>query len=151
MFNIQSWELFSSRQHFCLTERSDTQCNKYCYQILDDEALWWRLKSHFCPAALLSKVFLYTDCGVCCHCGPHSTVVHSRVWHCSRGDVQMDLGLVLIHFNLQSRDFKNSYLSWSRVWHDDPWWFSWILSIPEEIIIRFQSRVCVGQSNRAVF
>ena len=94
------------------------------------------------------KVFVQSF-GVSCHCGLQSTVVHSRVWHCSRGDLQMDL--FFLHCNLQSR-FWNCYCSRSRVLDEELWWFSWILSIPEEIIIAISFFVVfVGQSNSAAF
>ena len=107
------------------------------------DSLWWRMRSIvFAP-----QVFVQS-CVVSCHCGLHSTVVHSRVCHCSRGDDHVDL--VLLHFNAQSRGWS-SYLSWSRVWEEDLWCLSWILSIPEEIIPWVHCGVVRGQSNSAAF
>ena len=53
------------------------------------------------------KVFVQSF-AVSCHCGLQSTVVHSRVRHCSRGDLQIHL--FVLHCNLQSR-FWDCYVS----------------------------------------
>ena len=94
------------------------------------------------------KVFVQSF-GVSCHCGLQSTVVHSRVCHCSRGDLQMHFGFIITHFDRQS---IVCVILCSIVKDKELWWFSWILSIPEEIITSSSLfGVCVGQSNSAVF
>ena len=87
---------------------------------------------------------------VCCHCGPHSTVVQSRVCHCSRGDLQIHLGFIFTHFKRQSRYWIFNHFSVFHVRDEELRWFSWILSIPEEIISS-SFRICTGQSNSAAF
>ena len=113
------------------------------------DSLWWRVRSIvFAP-----QVFVQS-CVVSCHCGLHSTVVHSRVCHCSRGDLQ---------FDIISRQVSEEPLFWlQRIWRScdiQPWdvqeelcCLSWILSIPEEIITSSYFGVeIVGQSNSAAF
>ena len=91
---------------------------------------------------------------VSCHCGLHSTVVQSRVCHFHRGDLQVHPSLVLIYSKRQSRAWM--WLDWcwacSHVGEEELWRFSFILTIPEEVIvISCRSGELVGQSYSGAF
>ena len=93
------------------------------------------------------------DEGTTKHCGPHSTHVHSWVCQFSTADRQKNTAFSFRQFS------REAWLSlwcgvglWSRYDHQEFWWFSWILSIPVEIISS-SSRLgdVVGQRDRAAF
>ena len=152
-----------SYSHFCVFEstvilfihcliHSDVVSHKSNQDLNQFNSVWLPLVDvvEYC-VVFAPKVFVQSF-GVSCHCGPHSTVVHSRVCHCSRGDLQMHFGFIITHVEGQSRDSIRYWRSCSRVRNKELWWFSWILSIPEEsITTSCLFGVCVGQSNSAVF
>ena len=95
------------------------------------------------------------DEGTTKHCGPHSTHVHSWVCQFSTADRQKNTAFSFRQFS------REAWLSqwcgvglWSRYDHQEFWCFSWILSIPVEIICtvdRARLGYFIGQSNSAAF
>ena len=79
------------------------------------------------------KVFVQSF-GVSCHCGLQSTVVHSRVRHCSRGDLQMNTFLFLCFVNV-SWEIRNSWMNQSVLCdvEQELWSGSLVLSVPLDI------------------
>ena len=91
------------------------------------DSLWWRVRSIvFAP-----QVFVQS-CVVSCHCGLQSTVVHSRVCHCSRGDLQFDSLLSLVDV---SREIRQSWMNGSVLCdvEQELWSGSLLLSVPLDV------------------
>ena len=78
------------------------------------------------------QVFVQS-CVVSCHCGLQSTVVHSRVCHCSRGDLQFDSFLSLVDV---SREIRQSWMNGSFLCDEEQelWSGSLLLSVPLDVV-----------------
>ena len=114
----------------CILNCAEYGSSSLFYSSVTAQLLPESLRLLWCVVFAL-KVFLQS-CVVSCHCGPQSTVVHSRVCHCSRGDLQCDMFLCFVNV---SREIRQSWMNRSFLWDQEQelWSGSLVLSVPLDV------------------